>query len=362
MEDILRNTTHELEQTKKKLANCEFELREAKYDTNQHIHKYQKIEEEKKHAEVVFQSKLTEMQLKQDMMIRIHEERYHTIALECDKVCTLLEGFVHTAEECKRRENVSKTMRHILGKTISCLERVKIIATHPHLPLSEIKTKPHPSVKDVLNVDATVDAAMLEMCKSLEEENNILAETVQSLKAELNETKREAAASQLIPHYRLAILRSRTYATNLMEQVQREQATSQALREQLDETYQDLKKVVEDKRKLYKKLSKSTLISEEQEYMKHFTEKQQQHSRHDQQQHTEDKTHHHHVVSSSSSGGHNREQHGTSHVMRALSSTVQDVDMHLQQAELEEGLKMELKVLDDQIGKSPSIRILMFLL
>lgn len=81
------------------------------------------------------------------------------------------------------------------------------------------------------------------MCRSLEEENSTLQETVQSLKDQLAEAKRESAASQLIPHYRLAIVRSRTYAANLMEQVKREQDTSKALREQLNETYQDLKKV-----------------------------------------------------------------------------------------------------------------------
>jgi len=84
---------------------------------------------------------------------------------------------------------------------------------------------------------------MLEMCRSLEEENHTLSNTIDSLKAELVEAKRESNASQLIPHYRLAIVRSRTYAANLLEQVKREQSTSQSLREQLAETYQDLKKV-----------------------------------------------------------------------------------------------------------------------
>lgn len=85
---------------------------------------------------------------------------------------------------------------------------------------------------------------MLEMCRSLEEENSNLHETIQSLKEQLAESKRESAASQLIPHYRLAIVRSRTYAANLLEQVKREKETSQALREQLNETFQDLKRVI----------------------------------------------------------------------------------------------------------------------
>jgi hypothetical protein len=46
------------------------------------------------------------------------------------------------------------------------------------------------------------------------------------------------------------------------------QATSQSLREQLDETYQDLKLVVDEKRKLYQKISKKALEEEENEYMR----------------------------------------------------------------------------------------------
>lgn len=57
--------------------------------------------------------------------------------------------------------------------------------------------------------------------------------------------------------------RSRTYAANLLEQVKREQATSQTLREQLDATYVDLKKVVEEKRKLFTRMSKYSLQQEE---------------------------------------------------------------------------------------------------
>ncbi len=85
---------------------------------------------------------------------------------------------------------------------------------------------------------------MLEMCRSLEEENVSLSKTIEDLKQQLAEAKREASASQLIPHYRLAILRytgyhfhdftlhlsfshhrSKTYASNLLEQIQREQVT-----------------------------------------------------------------------------------------------------------------------------------------
>lgn len=48
---------------------------------------------------------------------------------------------------------------------------------------------------------------MLDMCRSLEEENASLSENVHALREELADAKREAASSQLIPHYRLAIIR-----------------------------------------------------------------------------------------------------------------------------------------------------------
>lgn len=92
-------------------------------------------------------------------------------------------------------------------------------------------------------VDTAVDNVMLDMCRNLEDENVSLINEVESLKEQLATSKRESAASQLIPHYRLAIIRSRTYAAALQEQIEREKATAQALREQLDETYRDLKKV-----------------------------------------------------------------------------------------------------------------------
>ncbi len=56
-------------------------------------------------------------------------------------------------------------------------------------------------------MDSAVDAVMLEMCRNLEEENITLTETVESLKRQLEEAKRESSAAQLIPHYRLAIVR-----------------------------------------------------------------------------------------------------------------------------------------------------------
>lgn len=45
------------------------------------------------------------------------------------------------------------------------------------------------------------------MCRNLEEENVNLSDTIIDLKNQLAEAKRESAASKLIPHYRLAVMR-----------------------------------------------------------------------------------------------------------------------------------------------------------
>lgn len=45
------------------------------------------------------------------------------------------------------------------------------------------------------------------MCRSLEEENRALTDTVETLKVQLAEASRDASINRLIPHYRLAIVR-----------------------------------------------------------------------------------------------------------------------------------------------------------
>ena len=103
------------------------------------------------------------------------------------------------------------------------------------------------------------------MCRNLEEENGSLSQvtpslplylsynapkTVESLQRQLQEVTREASVQQLLPHYRLAIVRARSFSANLQEQLRREQVASAALRDQLQETYLELKRAVADKRRM----------------------------------------------------------------------------------------------------------------
>jgi hypothetical protein len=55
--------------------------------------------------------------------------------------------------------------------------------------------------------DSGCDSALLDMCRSLEEENRALSDTVDTLRTQLAEAGRDASINKLIPHYRLAIVR-----------------------------------------------------------------------------------------------------------------------------------------------------------
>ena len=85
-----------------------------------------------------------------------------------------------------------------------------------------------------------LDGALLDMCKHLEEENLRLESALAVAHAELEELQRESAASKLIPHYRLAIVRARAHATNLADQLQRTQEDNRILRDQLEKALKDM--------------------------------------------------------------------------------------------------------------------------
>ena len=85
-----------------------------------------------------------------------------------------------------------------------------------------------------------LDGALLDMCRHLEEENLRLESALAVAHAELEELQRESAASKLIPHYRLAIVRARAHATNLADQLQRTQEDNRILRDQLEKALKDM--------------------------------------------------------------------------------------------------------------------------
>lgn len=70
---------------------------------------------------------------------------------------------------------------------------------------------------------SSLDRTLMDMCRSLEEENSTLTSSMDQLKRRLAAAEEEIAKNNLIPHYRLAIVRARSYTANLLEQLKREQ-------------------------------------------------------------------------------------------------------------------------------------------
>jgi len=96
-----------------------------------------------------------------------------------------------------------------------------------------------------LSRSEALDGALLDMCRHLEEENVRLESALATARVEADEMHREASVSKLIPHYRMAIVRSRAHAAMLAEQLQREQSISRTLRDQLESTYMSFRSAVE---------------------------------------------------------------------------------------------------------------------
>lgn len=214
-------------------------------------------------------------------------ERLQLISMECDKVYKLIESFCHHQDRDHLQQHdhdrhhsgekhISRTKRHLLDKALAAVSRIHTLSTASTDNMESLYAAANKQYDDHLTElrkshsrghrDSAVDVAMMEMCRSLEEENVALMKEVKSLKEQVNRSEKDSSVSQLIPHYRTAIVRAKAYAANLEEQLERERKTSQALREQLEESYQDLKKVVEEKRKLYKRVQAHGLRAEAESY------------------------------------------------------------------------------------------------
>ena len=138
LEDIIRKSSSEVESLKQKLAQVEFDLKEARYEANQWSTKYQSLQEEKKNDEKMMQSKLHELQIKLEETNKQHEDRYVVIASESDKVCKIMDSFLETSQ-IKQNDALSKTMRHLLRKAIACMEKVKMTTTSSNINLADLR-------------------------------------------------------------------------------------------------------------------------------------------------------------------------------------------------------------------------------
>jgi hypothetical protein len=199
---MLKEARNELNTCQQRCSEYEFELRQAKYDMSQMVNKYNKLKEEKDLSESIQKNKLLESQFQLESTIKRQEEKYHIIAMESEKNARILEKMVsQVGFDVGKKHDGGRTYHHLLEKVVAGNHRIRTVVNSSSGPLQPIETSM------MATVESAVDSAMLEMCRNLEEENVILTERVESLKQQVQETQRTATASQLIPHYRLAIVR-----------------------------------------------------------------------------------------------------------------------------------------------------------
>eukprot|EP01032_Pedospumella_encystans_P014223 gene14223-16352_t len=269
LESIIRKQSAELARTQSLLSQADFDLKEARYEINRINEREIKVNEEKRLIETKSKDVIAELKHQLQQKTTSMEERNQVAVYECDKLIKTLTSLYKSVFD-GRGTNASapKTTKQLLDKAAKDAEQLKgFLTSRSAVAVGEEQDRISAALQNRLTTNTTADQgcdnALLDMCRSLEEENRALTDTVEALKVQLAEASRDASINRLIPHYRLAIVRSRTYAANLLEQVKREQATSQTLREQLDATYIDLKKVVEEKRRLFTRMSKYSLQQEE---------------------------------------------------------------------------------------------------
>eukprot|EP01038_Epipyxis_sp_PR26KG_P004237 gene4237-6014_t len=289
LENIILTNSNELSKSKQILNNVEFDLREARFEIAQLKSKEEKnrIEQLKidlKNKQIIHELKASLEKFKTDT-----NERNKLISIECDRIMQLLQG---TQRSLATDNNIytnlnannvvkSRTVQHLHEKAINGIQNMKnfvlnssdsigiqseFASEDPLMPTKVIGNNNSTFTQQLQTISKeSYDSTLLDMCRSLEDENINLSNIIEALKGELSEAHKDSVAVKLIPHYRLAIVRSRSYAANLLEQIKREQVLSLNLKEQLEATYADLKKVVEEKRRLYMKLSKESLQQEEKE-------------------------------------------------------------------------------------------------
>jgi hypothetical protein len=291
-QDLINKLKKDVEILERRLSKTEFDLKESNYQCLQWENKFSRLKEEMTMQETAWKNKFIELQSKAEITIKQFDDKNHLLSIEIEKINKISEK-LSSYTISNNDKSISKALQHLVYKLAVTIQHTKEISVHgsttfisktdsssiDHIisissPEQMISSTISPKVNQNhfhqgISADNAVDAALFDVCKKLEEENASLTETIESLQQQLAETKKEATAIQLIPHYRLAIVRMKTYATNLVEQIKREEETSAQLRQRLQETYEDLQRSVEEKRRLYQKMGKQAL-KEDSKWAKKF--------------------------------------------------------------------------------------------
>eukprot|EP01036_Dinobryon_divergens_P023805 gene23805-32194_t len=238
LESIVKLRTEELSQCRQLLGECELQLREAHYEIKQLQSRIEKRVEEGNEEAKYFKDTISELRSALAASESSSTTRNKVIFSECEKlgnfVGSLLRSTLHGTNQLSPR-----TSQQILQRISSDIIRLKdyLLSTGIDFPPPASSPTAMPStLSSMLPRTATMDtndeklhspshsfdSTLLDMCRSLEEENVQLADTVSDLRMKLQESQRETSVNKLIPHYRLAIIRSKAYAANLQEQIKRE--------------------------------------------------------------------------------------------------------------------------------------------
>lgn len=131
MESVVQKSRNELDNCRKKLTDCEFDLREAKYEITQLMTQVQKLEDERNLMQTVHQSQILEIRLKSESALKSSEEKHHLISLESQKVIKLLDKFISSSESSIGGGGgaMMKTQQHILDKLVTGISKIQQINT-----------------------------------------------------------------------------------------------------------------------------------------------------------------------------------------------------------------------------------------
>lgn len=110
---------------------------------------------------------------------------------------------------------------------------------HQNRSISPMK----PTVRIYRKNDA--ESALSDICEQLENENKRLEKMLESTLKDLEELKKSSTSHQLIPHYRLAIIRSKKEARRFNNLYHEELNNNKQLRDQLSYSFEELRKVTE---------------------------------------------------------------------------------------------------------------------
>mmetsp|Transcript_1407 Transcript_1407/g.2333 ORF Transcript_1407/g.2333 Transcript_1407/m.2333 type:complete len:296 (+) Transcript_1407:60-947(+) len=233
LDSMLKAKSMDLNNTKKLLSQAEFDLKEARFEINTFAERETKLKEERRMVETRSKEIIDDLRNKLEKKHKYQEDRNQISLFECDKLIktlNMLYKSIYGGSSTSTSNPAPKTSRQLLDKALYDTSTLKEFLQSKSLaPLddsgmastgngsrSDLNDEADPAYAlmfakrlDTIKSTGTnnSDNALLDMCRSLEEENKSLSDTVETLRTQVAEASRDASVNRLIPHYRLAIVR-----------------------------------------------------------------------------------------------------------------------------------------------------------